>query len=156
MIKQPKTWKYKGDRDKSNWINSLIFHPRIHDDDRRRGTFDVFHTPKGDINYSYIYPGSIVAWHRHAKQSDYWHVVKGSLKVGLFDPKTKTLSFAYLHEFERKTLVIPPGVWHGYKNLSNNETILSYYISQKFDETDPDEERASIGSFGDKWDREIK
>lgn len=130
--------------------------PRIHDDDRRRGTFDVFNTPRGDINYSFIYPGSTVAWHRHRKQTDFWHVIKGSLKVGLYDEKQKKLTWLYLHENDRKTLVIPPLVWHGYRNLADGETILSYYISEKYDEKNPDEQRVPIGSFGDDWGTEIK
>lgn len=133
-----------------------FYSPRIHDDDRRRGTFDVFSTPKGDINYSYIYPGTTVAWHRHKKQTDYWHVIKGSLKVGLYDEKAKKLTWVYLHENDRKTLVIPPMIWHGWRNLAAGETVLSYYISEKYDQKNPDEDRAPIGSFGEDWETEVK
>lgn len=159
MSKATKIWKYKlsqEEQDKRQWVSKLLKKPRLHDDERRRGIFDVFATPKGDINYSYIYPGSLVAWHRHLQQHDFWFVIKGSLKVGLYDPKAKILTFVYLHEYERTTLMIPPGVWHGYKNIYDGETILSYYITNKFDENNPDEERAKIGSFGDNWDFEIK
>lgn len=133
-----------------------FYFPRVHDDDRRRGTFDVFGTPRGDINYSYIYPGTTVAWHRHKRQTDFWHVIKGSLKVGLYDQKARKLTWVYLHEANRKTLVIPPLIWHGYRNLSDGETILSYYISEKYDEKNPDEQRAPIGSFGESWETEVK
>mgnify|MGYP001607056722 CR=1 FL=1 len=137
--------------------NSFYFYiPRIHDDDRRRGIFDVFGTPKGDINYSFIYAGSLVAWHRHKRQTDFWHVISGSLKVGLFDENVGKVSWVYLHENDRKTLVIPPRIWHGYKNLANNETILSYYISEKYDEKNPDEDRMPVGSFGENWGTEAK
>ncbi len=132
------------------------FKPRIHDDDRRKGTFDVFHTPGGDINYSVIYPNAIAAWHRHQKQTDHWYVICGSLKVGLYDEETKKLEWVYLHAQERQTLVIPPGIWHGWKNLSGGETILSYYISEKYNESDPDEERKPVGAFGENWDTEAK
>ncbi len=57
---------------KKNQASHSFYVPRIHDDDRRKGTFDVFATPKGDINYSFIYPGAIAAWHRHKKQTDFW------------------------------------------------------------------------------------
>lgn len=132
------------------------FTPRIHDDDRRRGTFDVFHTPSGDINYSFIYPGAIAAWHRHKKQTDFWHVIKGSLKVGLYDEKKKELKWVYLHDSQRTTLAIPPGIWHGWRSISPTETILSYYITEKYDEKNPDEERAAVGDFGENWDTEAK
>lgn len=132
------------------------FKPRIHDDDRRRGTFDVFHTPSGDINYSVIYPNVTVAWHRHKKQTDNWFVIKGALKVGLYDEKTKKLEWVYLNEAERQTLVIAPGIWHGFRNLSSGETILSYYISEKYDQKSPDEERKPVGAFGENWETEVK
>ncbi len=130
--------------------------PRIHDDDRRKGTFDVFNTPRGDINYSYIYPGAIAAWHRHKRQTDFWHVLRGSLKVGLYDEKTKKLTWIFLHQGDRRTLVIPPLIWHGWRNLDPIETILSYYISEKYDQKNPDEDRAPVGSFGEDWGTEIK
>lgn len=133
-----------------------IFKPRVHDDDRRRGTFDVFHTPLGDINYSFIYPNGLVAWHRHQKQTDYWHVIKGSLKVGLFDPQTKKLEWVYLHEHERQTLAIGPKIWHGYRNIAKGETILSYYITEKYNSKNPDEQRLPVGAFGENWETEIK
>ena len=129
---------------------------RIHDDDRRRGTFDVFNTPRGDVNYSFIYSQTTVAWHRHKRQTDYWHVIRGSLKVGLYDDVAKKLSWVYLSDADRKTLVIPPMIWHGYRNLSPDITILSYYISEKYDEKNPDEDRVPIGSFGESWDTEVK
>lgn len=159
MTQKITTYKYKisnEEKKKMEWAKNLLFKPRVHDDDRRRGTFDVFQTPNGDINYSYIYPGTIVAWHRHHKQSDYWHVIKGSLKVGLYDEEKKKLVWIYLHEHDRKTLVIPPKIWHGYRNISGGETILSYYITEKYDEKNPDEERAPVGAFGENWETAIK
>ena len=130
--------------------------PRVHDDDRRKGTFDVFSTPRGDINYSFIYPGAIAAWHRHKKQTDYWHVLRGSLKVGLYDERAKKLTFVYLHDGDRRTLVIPPFIWHGWRNLDPVETILSYYITEKYDAKNPDEDRAPVGSFGEDWETEAQ
>lgn len=159
MKKKNKIWRYKltqKDLSDREWVKTILRKPRVHDDERRRGIFDVFSTPQGDINYSYIYPGSIVAWHRHFNQSDYWFVLKGSLKIGLYDPDVKRLVFIYLHEYERITLMIPPRVWHGYKNIGNSEAILSYYITQKYSEEDPDEERSPIGTFGDRWEFDVK
>ena len=141
---------------KKNQEMFSFYAPRIHDDDRRRGTFDVFATPRGDINYSFIYPGAIAAWHRHKKQTDYWHVIRGSLKVGLYDEKAKKLMFVYLHDADRRTLVIPPMIWHGWRNLDPVETILSYYISEKYALKNPDEDRMPVGSFAENWDTEAR
>lgn len=139
-----------------NWVKSLLSRPHTHDDDRRRGIFDVFGTPQGDVIYSYVYPGVIMAWHRHKKQTDYLFVVRGSLKVGLYDAKKKRLAFVYLHEQERQILKIPAGMWHGYKNIGSGEAIVSYFITPKYNHDNPDEERARMGAFGDDWETETK
>ena len=130
--------------------------PRVYDDDRARRTNDVFGaaTP-GDINISFIYPGRIVAWHRHQKQTDHWHVIKGFLKVGLMDDD-RNVRWVYLGENDRKTLSIPPGIWHGYMVLGNEEAVLMYYITEKYNTEHPDEERLSVEEAGVDWSVPIK
>ena len=59
---------------------------RFHMDDRGIRYCDVFpDIEKGDINISIIEPGAAALWHRHTYQDDYQLVVKGSLKVGVFN-----------------------------------------------------------------------
>ena len=158
-VSNNKVWKSKTTNEEKTqrfWVQSLLFKPRTHDDDRRRGVYDVFDTPQGDFLITHIYPGAISAWHRHSKQTDYLFVIKGSLKIGLYDEQKKLLTFVYLHDQERITLKIPLKIWHGHKNVSADETILCYYISEKYNQNHPDEERAPIGSFGDNWNLQAK
>lgn len=156
MIKIAKYKKTKAEIATEEWLKKHSFIPRIHDDDRRRSINDVFGTKGFDINISYIYPGRIVAWHRHLKQPDYWFLIKGSLKVGLYDEDKGVLMWVYMHEWERKTLYIPPKIWHGWRNINDGESILCYYITPKYNEENPDEERAPIGAFGENWDVKVK
>ena len=134
----------------------MVVAPRVYDDDRPRRTNDVFGpaTP-GDINISFAYPGRIVAWHRHQKQTDHWHVIKGFLKVGLMDDD-RNVRWVYLGENDRKTLSIPPGIWHGYMVLGNEEAVLMYYITEKYNQQSPDEERLSVEEAGIDWSVPIK
>ncbi len=130
--------------------------PRVYDDDRARRTNDVFGTATpGDINISFAYPGRIVAWHRHQKQTDHWHVIKGFLKVGLMDDD-RNVRWVYLGENDRRTLSIPPGVWHGYMVLGDEEAFLIYYITEKYNLEHPDEERLSVEAAGVDWSVPIK
>jgi dTDP-4-dehydrorhamnose 3,5-epimerase len=130
--------------------------PRLADDDRARRACDVFGTATpGDINISWAYPGRIVAWHRHQKQTDHWYVVKGNLKVGLMDDD-RNVRWVYLTQDDRRTLSIPPGVWHGYMVLGNEEAILMYYITEKYNLQNPDEERLSVEAAGVDWSVPIK
>ena len=134
----------------------IISVPRLADDDRARRSCDVFGpaTP-GDINITRAYPGRIVAWHRHQRQTDHWYVIKGNLKVGLMDDD-RNVRWVYLGETQRQTLSIPPGVWHGYMVLSDEEAILMYYITEKYNLEHPDEERLSVEAAGVDWSVPVK
>lgn len=131
--------------------------PRLFDDDRARRACDVYGFTgdpaikmAGDINITWAYPGRVVAWHRHQKQSDHWFVIKGYLKVGLLDDDGNH-RWVYLGENDRRVLTIPPGVWHGYMTLGEEEAVLMYYITSKYDEKNPDEERLAIEDAGVDW-----
>jgi len=131
--------------------------PRLYDDDRARRACDVYGFTgdkaikmAGDINITWAYPGRVVAWHRHQKQTDHWFVIKGYLKVGLLDDDGKA-RWVYLGENDRRVLTIPPGVWHGYMVLGEEEAVLMYYITSKYDEKNPDEERLSLEDAGVDW-----
>jgi len=136
--------------------------PRLFDDDRARRACDVFgFTPgggvnmDGDINITWAYPGRVVAWHRHALQTDHWFVIKGYLKVGLMDDD-RNVRWVYLGENDRRVLSIPPGVWHGYMVLGEEEAVLMYYITAKYDEKNPDEERMTVAEGGVDWAVPVK
>ena len=136
--------------------------PRLFDDDRARRACDVFGFTgdekvqmAGDINITWAYPGRIVAWHRHQLQTDHWFVIRGYLKVGLLDDDG-TARWVYLGENDRRVLSIPPGVWHGYMVLGDVEAVLMYYITSKYDEDNPDEERLSIEDAGVDWSVPVK
>ena len=149
------------------------FHPiKFHEDDRAQRLQDVFKKGMGDtqINVSYINStGHAVGWHSHKKQTEYWFVVKGSLKVGLARPhtwgedygafdhtpeeieKNADIEFHYLSDKNPQVLEIPPGTCHGYKALVP-ETILVYYITEKYETVSKfDDDRYEIGHWGEEW-----
>jgi dTDP-4-dehydrorhamnose 3,5-epimerase-like enzyme len=136
--------------------------PRLFDDDRARRACDVFGftgdgtvNMGGDVNITWAYPGRVVAWHRHRSQTDHWFVIKGFLKVGLLDDD-KNVRWVYLGENDRRVLSIPPGVWHGYMVLGESEATLMYYITSKYDEKNPDEERMTVEEGGVDWAVAVK
>lgn len=136
--------------------------PRLYDDDRARRACDVFGFTgdgtvkmEGDINITWAYPQRIVAWHRHRLQTDHWFVIKGYLKVGLLD-NDGNVRWVYLGENDRRVLSIPPGIWHGYMVLGEQEAVLMYYITSKYNDKDPDEERLSIEEAGVDWSVPVK
>ena len=126
---------------------------QFHEDDRaQRAMNDFKRLQGGQINVSYVNSTQhVVAWHKHEIQTDYWFCVKGSFKVGL--AQKNEVKFEYLSDKDLKVLVIPPGVYHGYKALEPG-SIMLYYLSEKYDPSD--EHRAKVGSFNENWDTENK
>jgi len=141
---------------------------KFHEDDRAQRLIDIFpFWPNDQLNLSYINSTEhVVAWHAHEKQADYWICIKGSLKVGIAEPRVDVdlkvprtddydfannydTRFEYLSDKNFGVLRIPPGVYHGYRALEPN-SILLYFLTRKYD---PDDEfRALIGTFGEDWD----
>jgi dTDP-4-dehydrorhamnose 3,5-epimerase len=142
--------------------DAVVSVPRLFDDDRARRACDVFGFTgdgtvemAGDINISWAYPGRTVAWHRHSLQTDHWFVIKGYMKVGLMDDD-KNVRWVYLGENDRRVLSIPPGVWHGYMVLGDQEAVLMYYITSKYNPDNPDEERMTVEESGIDWAVPVK
>ncbi len=65
---------------------------KFHEDDRAQRLQDVYKVGMQDsqINISYVNSTEhCVGWHYHTKQTEYWFVVKGALKVGLVRSEAK-------------------------------------------------------------------
>ena len=141
---------------------------QFHEDDRAQRAMNVFkYLRGGQVNISYVNSTQhVVAWHKHNIQTDYWFCVKGSLKVGLAEETKESreqvpgeggqyyeTKFEYLSDKNPRVLVIPPGVYHGYKALEPG-SIMLYYLSEQYDPND--ELRAAVGAFGEDWGTENK
>jgi len=97
-------------------------------------------------NRSISEAGVLRGLHFHHRQTDYWHVTAGSLKVGLFDLRPDSGSYGcgahVIMSGDRwRGLLIPPGVAHGFYGVS--AVNLIYFVNQYF--TGDDE-------FGVAWD----
>lgn len=105
------------------------------------------------INQVYVtqsFNDVVKAWYRHARQFDQVAVVSGLVKLVLFDDregsKTKgEIQEIVLGELAPKLVQIPPGVWHGYKAIGNQDAFLLHLTSLPFNAEAPDEERRPIG-----------
>ena len=134
---------------------------RRHADDRGYVTeilrSDEAHFDKfGQAYITACHPGVVKAWHRHAKQTDYFYVVAGTMKVGLYDdregsPTQGEYQVVILGERgEDAQLVIPAGLWHGMMALGTFSVMLNV-PNQVYDYDEPDEERAPWDAFDDIW-----
>ncbi len=84
----------------------------------------------GEIYFSTAYPGVIKGWHLHTKMTLNYAVIKGMIKLVLFDSRKNSKTKGKLIELfigeENYCLVtIPPGVWNGYKNIGTEVAIVA-------------------------------
>lgn len=107
---------------------------RTHSDHRRSGSYDIIPDVDGDFNFTKHDPNVIPEeLHMHKRQTDYFAVAQGRVMFLLIYESGRKEKFI-LTEDDRKTLIIPPGVWHGYTALE--PSIMVFYLSHKFDPSD--------------------
>ncbi|MGB5770164.1 MAG: dTDP-4-dehydrorhamnose 3,5-epimerase family protein [Crocosphaera sp.] len=92
------------------------------------------------------FPGVIKAWYQHKVQLDQITVVKGLLKLVLYDgrddsPTSGQVNTIFLGELAPKLVQIPPGIWHGFQAIGQEETFALHLNSVAFNMDNPDEER---------------
>ena len=76
---------------------------------------DAFFQKFGQVYLSVAYPGVVKGWHYHKLQTDHFVIVKGMMKVVLYDGREDSPTKGEVNEFfmgEKNPilLVIPPGV----------------------------------------------
>ncbi len=95
----------------------------------------------GQLSRSSMRQGVVKAWHIHKTQTDWWYVVKGLVKVALFDLRQKSPTLRQLNEFELGesksdiVLKIPPGVAHGLKVIIGSAELI-YVTSHAYDKAE--------------------
>ena len=91
-------------------------------------------------------PGIVKAWYRHSTQHDQITLIRGALHLVLYDTRenSKTchlLQHIHLEEDNPLLVQIPPGIWHGFKAVAAEPTLLLHLNSVPFNFTNPDEDR---------------
>lgn len=75
----------------------------------------------GQLSHSHMLDGVVKAWHIHKTQVDWWFIVRGTIKVALYDAREGSKTYKNIQEFilgeggESSVVKIPPGVAHGLK-----------------------------------------
>lgn len=101
--------------------------------------------PVKQVVHSESIGGVMRAMHAHKLQFDIWHLTAGSAIAALLDHRTGAFDRVQLHA--GKTLVIPPGVSHGF--WTERGCTLTYFLTREYDGTDEYEWDALDGDFLD-------
>jgi dTDP-4-dehydrorhamnose 3,5-epimerase len=100
----------------------------------------------GQVYMTTTYPHVVKAWHFHKIQTDTVTVVKGMLKLVLYDPREGSPTKGEVNEFfigEHNPLLvqIPPEVYHGWMCISEQEAIAINIPTEVYNREHPDEYR---------------
>lgn len=100
----------------------------------------------GQVYVTTAYPGVVKAWHYHKKQEDNFAVVRGMMKLVLFDGRKHSPTFGRVNEYflgvhAPYLIKIPPFVLHGFKCISKEEAIVINIPSEPYNRDKPDEFR---------------
>lgn len=84
----------------------------------------------GEIYFSSIYPGVIKGWHRHREMTLNYACIVGRIKLVLYDdrdgsPTRGNLLEIFLGEDNYSLVIIPPGVWNGFKGMSAPHALVA-------------------------------
>jgi len=113
----------------------------------------------GQWSHSHMGQGVVKAWHYHHKQTDWWYVPIGLLKVVLIDNREESPTFRARMEFllgageqDAKCAIvrIPPGVLHGARVLSH-DAHLFYITSETYDPADEGRIPFNDSEIGYDW-----
>ena len=111
--------------------------------------------------------GIIKAFHWHKYQDDLFYLLKGKIKLVLYDArensitKGRTQVIILEKEQEPKTVFIPQGIYHGYQVLGDKEAEVLYMMNKTYNSLNPDEERVSFDDpivdfdWGDKKQEKV-
>jgi dTDP-4-dehydrorhamnose 3,5-epimerase len=100
----------------------------------------------GQVYMTTAFPGVVKGWHYHKVQYDNMIVVKGMMKIVLYDsrkdsPTYKEVNEFFLGDYNLQLLQIPPLVFHGFKCVSENEALVINIPTETYNYSLPDEYR---------------
>jgi dTDP-4-dehydrorhamnose 3,5-epimerase len=99
--------------------------------------------PVVQVHITTTLPGRTRAWGLHQHSTDRLFVVTGLVSIVVFDGRQDSPTLGSLNEFrtsERNPglLVIPPNLYHGWKNIGTSEAFIINMPSSLYDHETPD------------------
>jgi dTDP-4-dehydrorhamnose 3,5-epimerase len=94
------------------------------------------------------YPGVVRAWHYHKLQDDIFCCISGMIKAVVYDAREASPTRGEVHEFfmgedNPMLLAIPVGVYHGYKTVGTQPSLLLNFPTNLYNPKEPDEHRVA-------------
>jgi dTDP-4-dehydrorhamnose 3,5-epimerase len=124
-----------------------------------QGGVAAFPPESTQISAALSLPATIKAFHIHRHQTDYWSPTAGMFQVALVDLRPDSPAFGrrntfYVGALRPWQLLIPPGVGHGYKVISQEPGVLVYVTDRTYNPAD--EGRIAYNHPGINYDWELQ
>ncbi len=108
-----------------------------------RAAWPEVELPIVQVHITTTLPGRIRAWGLHQASTDRLFVVKGFVSIVVYDGRESSPTYGCLNEFrvsERNPglLVIPPDLFHGWKNFGVEEAFIINMPSSQYEHEGPD------------------
>ena len=113
----------------------------------------------GQVYVSATYPGVVKAWHYHTRQVDHFACIAGMVKLVLIDTREDSPTNGAVNEFflgtQNPMLVqVPNLVYHGWKCISVEPSLVVNVPTEPYRYGDPDEYRLDPhGTLPYDWTR---
>jgi len=131
-------------------IHGVLFRPTRpvpHEDgfltEVARATWDELDRPVTQVHVTTTFPERIRAWGLHQVSTDRLFVVSGLVKIVVFDGRLDSPTHGHLTEIvvsERDPglLIVPPSLYHGWKNIGVTEAIIINMPTEMYNYENPD------------------
>ena len=108
-----------------------------------RIAWDEVDLPIVQVHITTTLPSRVRAWGLHEQSTDRLFVVRGLVSIVVYDGREESPTYGYLNEFrvsERNPglLVVPPNLYHGWKNIGIDEAFIINMPSNQYDHDHPD------------------
>jgi dTDP-4-dehydrorhamnose 3,5-epimerase len=119
-----------------------------------RASWEILCKPLVQVHLTTTLPGRIRAWGLHRTGTDRLFVASGLIKIVVFDGRASSPTFGGLNEFlvsEKSPglLIIPPELYHGWKNIGPAEALIINMPDPMYNYAAPDALARRVPAFGD-------
>lgn len=131
-------------------IHDVVFRPTRpvpHEDGHvtevARASWDIIGGPIVQVHLTTTLPGRLRAWGLHQRSADRLFVASGLVKFVVFDGRLESPTYGCVNEVTMSEtspglLIVPPNLYHGWKNIGSSEAIVINMPTAMYDYEAPD------------------
>jgi dTDP-4-dehydrorhamnose 3,5-epimerase len=84
----------------------------------------------GEVYFSWVNPGYVKGWKKHLRQTQFFVVPVGNIKIVIYDDRLESSTFKEIMEIQfgveaYRLLKVPPQVWYAFAPLYNEPAMIA-------------------------------